>query len=88
MMVFVKILDQPEFMKYLGLRSSEVKICYEVTSNDFGRLQWDFSSQESSTFSQNVQGMFPMLKTSSMTSMNISTQIFHSMFFTKNISFM
>ena len=39
MMVFVKILDQPELMKYLGLRSSEVKICYEVTSNDFGRLQ-------------------------------------------------
>ena len=43
MMVFVKILDQPELMKYLGLRSSEVKICYEVTSNDFGRLQWDLA---------------------------------------------
>ena len=35
MEVFVKTLYQPELMKWLGLRSSEVKICYELTGNDF-----------------------------------------------------
>ena len=43
MEVIVKILDQPELMKCSGLRSSEVKTCYKLTGNDFGRLQWDLA---------------------------------------------
>ena len=30
-------------MKCLGLRFNEVKVCYELTGNDFGRLQWDLA---------------------------------------------
>ena len=37
--IYVEILDQCEPMKCLGFRYSEVNICYELTGNDFERLQ-------------------------------------------------